>query len=291
MQVVSCIQGPHSASETNINTEPDSYVPKASQALAHTLRLLRHPDENSRSLEAISNPTASQETAEEPLPVCSQSKYLCQVHTLHSPKPRPPLTVQSPNPTPLPADLGRESRSSLRRQSIRTRLAGTSAARLRLFARGAKQTSPKEPETSSVADHPASGEPGFIRVQQHSRKGGVFLPLRLQVGFQDFVHPMEGRFSRPDASLWQTLEAMPQKNQSLVPNEWLAGDGKESLSPSEQGLEEAEETLKALNFRQVRRFFQVDVLPSALWWLQKTVAVDRRTGPLLLAVGEESADK
>lgn len=304
LTVFSSLHGSHATREEQSYPHSGSTAIRASDALAHTLGLLHPPRYSDRRLDAAPRQHGGHHQEGKVLPVCSQSKYLCQVHALHSPKPRSPSRIQNgqrngsqsilenrqraatpgSGATPRVRRLGALS-ARQQRKHIATRLASTAADD---SWRGVKlQRAPL------LVDYSPAVVPALTRMPQLSRHGGEFLPLRVQTEFADFTHPLESQISNLSIPLWQTLEKLATEEQpdDDSADSWVKQSSDSDLLNYNEGVWRHPAVQKALRFRQVRRFFQVDVVPSALWWLQRAVMVDRTLGPYLIKTEEEADDK
>ncbi|KAL8439593.1 hypothetical protein Efla_003806 [Eimeria flavescens] len=272
---------------------PTVRLPTASEALTHTLKLLYSSPGNRRELGATPRASEDSDRGSSPLPVCHQSKYLCQIHNLHNPIPKHPRPLRHKAITSyhaaalgLPqhsfADSGQGIHRSRRLADIL--FGGEKTLKKQ---RGSKQLAPP-----LATDHPPSAQPDFVRVLQLSKQGGVFLPLRIQLVLSDFTHPSEGLVSGPSASLWKGLESVVQDDKSPgtrsdLPESRNKNPATSPSSPTDEDAQTANSARDALQFLQVRRFFEVDVVPSALSWLQRIVMVNRRSGPLVLKTEDD----
>lgn len=247
----------------------DRATPTASGALAQTLKLLNPSSSTVRTLRAVENQISQLEQA--PIPVCSQSKYLCQVYTLHSEVPDRRRIASTQNDWLSSAhEVKRPSSVIGLRSSLRFRRLATTPFKipkqLQQEAANAQahtgKPSARKTRMPVLAENLPIKVPSFTQVPQIRGRGGVFLPVRVQACFA--------------ASGDSALEEQPDANT-------------EYSSDGSNGANEEDHTVGW--FSDVLRFFQVEVVPSAIWWLQRTVTVDRLLGPLTIKVSEKRNKK
>ncbi|CDJ36036.1 uncharacterized protein EMH_0058140 [Eimeria mitis] len=290
------------AADVSVEGGPERLTPTASGALAHTLKLLNPSSPAVRALRAIEEQRNQQE--QDPIPVCSQSKYLCQIYTLHGALPDRHRVADAQNDWLSRAYGVAQQRSALGFRSSRRRRRLASIpfkipAQLQQEMTNSHKRSGIPGGTSSrtpvLVERQSISIPSFTQVPQSSGRGGVFLPLRVQTFFSDFPHLLEGNVSHSLSV--QRLHALAARD---VAGRRIAASSGSSLEVqsidnsvhSSDGNNAAKERHNtAERFKDVRRFFQVEVVPSAIWWLQRIVTVDRLLGPLLIKLSDEKNEK
>lgn len=273
---------------------PEGAPPKASKALAETLALLNPSSSTARALSAVEIQT--EEKDKEPLPVCSQSKYLCQVHTLHSALPHRVFaesTQQDHNDGKVGHNSALGVHASFRYRRL-ARLPLHSPKHLPTNAANYEKNGQWPSRVKSVTPIPSEDihrvTPRFAQVSQISKKSGIFLPLRVHAWFADFLSPLgENLQNNLNKQLNRGGETPATVEQPAVARDKPI---KNLLDQTAADLPEdavkATEVQHALRFNDIRRFFEVELVPAALWWLQRTVRVNRVIGPLTVKLENKS---
>lgn len=281
---------------------PDKGTLTASEALAHTLKLLNPSSQTVRALAATEKEKVKSE--QRPIPICSQSKYLCQVYSLHGPPPDGHRVAATRRNWPNGVHEV-EERSSVRgiRSSIRLRRLASIPFKISKPPRHATTNAQKRSERPGAAAHenPVLVEslpikiPSFTQVPQTSPRGGLFLPLRLRAFFSDFPLSPDDNGSH-GLSNWRGHT--PAGRDRGGAQGATSGDSSHEEQPaanfvyysgSDNGAMKRQHVAERLN--DVTRFFQLEVVPAAIWWLQRIATVDRLLGPLVIKLQETMDDQ
>lgn len=239
---------------------------KPSEALAHTLRLLHPSSPYARSLsDAL---TEHLQNRTDTLPVCSHSKYLCQLNYLHNPKPAPTRRLGSVSKRPRNA----EQHAKEVRREIRSRHRRLSYLPIR-FAIKSSEHRKKLPAASRNNWPRKNAVPKFQPVPQLRGRGAKYLPIRIHTFFADFFHPSDAQCAGTDALDLELGRPDAEHRLQKQTSETQRFTG---------GFEKAQGGQRTLPCGEVRRFFQTEAVPAALWWLQRILMAERVEGPLLV---------
>ncbi|XP_026192482.1 uncharacterized protein LOC34618494 [Cyclospora cayetanensis] len=274
---------------TNPNSQ--SIMVTASEAMAHTLRMLQPSAQERRMLEASEK--KGWKDQDQTLHVCSQSKYLCQVHILHSPVHSQPRQMngqqakRTPRPVFGPSFALRSQRLSYLSSNRQRRLVSVTDPQ----EGGRRKVKPIATTPLLASDLPQA-VPGFTMVPQVSERSEVFLPFRVRAVVTDFSHPLETQLSNLSDQLWNIKETELEQAQSTASQpSSINAPSPSKLENDTAGIYDIQKVQKALRFTHVRRFFKSDVVPAALWWLQRRVMVNHLRGPLVIKInGDEQTN-
>lgn len=246
----------------------------ASDAMRHTLGIL-YPEKvrDLRRLSHLPNKFSAVYTSK-PKTLCDQSKYLCHVNRMQNPNMKPVSLVEEEN------DKGSRVAFGIPILPLGSPKPLTDLERDATLSNGLAQS-----------DIPRFRSADFALPTNN--KSGV--PRRLYT--MDIDHPENGVEEGNNALTSRGIieKAEPKYAPSFIQVHQLSSLDSEFLplriKPTFHDFREEVNNLQQQRpsetdtnavFADLLRFFKVDVVPAALWWVQRSVTVLRRKGPILL---------